>query len=140
MGKDELDSFRPANTSFDIAATAGENFISQINAEIIIGKTQSQINIYKKSIQITIDSAKIKGTLRLRSRREGDRILLGGMHKSLKKLMCDKKIPLGERYRLPVICDGEEIVAVPFVGVSDHYSVKKGKECESAQTIIFYLY
>ena len=125
---------------FDILAKKGNNFISQINAEIIIGNTQRQINIYKKSIQMTIDSAKIKGTLRLRSRHEGDKIFMGGMHKSLKKLMCDKKIPLEERFRLPVVCDGDEIVAVPFVGVSDTYSVKKNKETQNILSIQFFLY
>ena len=89
---------------------------------------------------MTIDSAKIKGMLSLRSRREGDRILMGGMHKSLKKLMCDKKIPLDERYRLPVICDGEEIAAVPFVGVSDTYRAKKDTDTQNTLSIQFYLY
>ena len=129
-----------APESFDVEAAEGNNFVSQINAEIIIGNTQRQINIYKKSIQMTIDSAKIKGMLSLRSRREGDRILMGGMHKSLKKLMCDKKIPLDERYRLPVICDGEEIAAVPFVGVSDTYRAKKDTDTQNTLSIQFYLY
>ena len=89
---------------------------------------------------MTIDSAKIKGMLTMRSRREGDRIFMGGMHKSLKKLMCDKKIPLDERYRLPVICDGDEIVAVPFVGVADSYCIKKNKETQNILSIQFFLY
>jgi hypothetical protein len=54
--------------------------------------------------------------------------------------MCDKKVPIDERYRLPVICDGDEIVAVPFVGVSDLYSVKNEKNCADALTIKFYLF
>ena len=125
---------------FDISAEYGNNYISQINAEIVIGNTQRQINIYKKSIQMSLNSAKIKGMLTLRSRREGDRIFMGGMHKSLKKLMCDKKIPLDERYRLPVICDGDEIVAVPFVGVCDTYRIKKDAEPQNTVSVQFYLY
>jgi hypothetical protein len=65
---------------------------------------------------------------------------MGGMHKSLKKLMCDKKIPLDERYRLPVICDGDEIVAVPFVGVCDSYRIKKDAEPQNTVSVQFYLY
>ena len=125
---------------FNIPAEHGNNYISQINAEIVIGNTQRQINIYKKSIQMSLDSAKIKGTLTLRSRQEGDRIFMGGMHKSLKKLMCDKKIPLDERYRLPVICDGDEIVAVPFVGVCDTYRIKKDTDPQNTVSVQFYLY
>ena len=44
---------------------------------------------------------------------------MGGMHKSVKKLMCDKKIPIDLRHRLPIICDDDGIVAIPLVGVKD---------------------
>ena len=89
---------------------------------------------------MTIDSAKIKGMLTLRNRREGDRIFMGGMHKSLKKLMCDRKIPLDLRYRLPVICDGDGIVAVPLVGVADTYSAKNAEDPKQILSVQFYLY
>ena len=134
----QTEKFEPQ--PFDMTASLGENPISQINAEIVIGNTQSQINIYKKSIQFAIDSAKIEGILKLRSRREGDRILIGGMHKSLKKLMCEKKIPLDERYRLPVIYDDDGIVAVPFVAARDGCRINNKKECQSALSIQFLLY
>jgi methylphosphotriester-DNA--protein-cysteine methyltransferase len=64
--------------------------ISQINGEIFISPSQSEKNVYKNSIQISLDSATIKGQLRARSRQVGDRILQGGMHKSLKKLFCER--------------------------------------------------
>ena len=41
------------------------------------------------------------------------------MHKSVKKLFCDKKIPAALRARIPVICCGEEIILVPFIGARD---------------------
>ena len=44
---------------------------------------------------------------------------MGGMHKSLKKLLCDKKVLLGIRGILPVICDVDGILYVPFVGARD---------------------
>ena len=126
---------------YEIPAEEGENFISQINAEIVIGKSQRQINIYKKSIHFEINSATINGTLRLRPRIEGDRIFMGGMHKSLKKLMCDKKIPQPERTRIPLLVDDDGVVAVPYVGVRDSANPKK---CSSAEreikTVSFYLY
>ncbi len=101
----------------------GENTISQIDCKIIIGNTHKNINIYKKSIKLYIDSAKIKGTIFMRLKEAGDRIRMGGMSKSLKKLMCDKKIPLSLRGRLPVICDDSGIVAVPMIGVSDNHRI-----------------
>ena len=50
---------------------------------------------------------------------------MGGVRKSLKKLMCEKKIPLSLRSRLPVICDEDGIVAVPLVGTRDGTSPKE---------------
>ena len=49
--------------------------------------------------------------LLLRSRRAGDAILSHGMTKKLKKLLCDKNIPLHLRERIPLIClpDGEPL-------------------------------
>ncbi len=42
--------------------------------------------------------------LMARRRKEGDTILSHGMHKKLKKLLCDKHIPLHLRDRIPLIC------------------------------------
>lgn len=125
---------------FCITAHEGANFISQINSEIIIGNTHKEINIYKKSIQLCVESAKIVGNLSLRSRKEGDKILMGGMRKSVKKLMCDKKIPIDERYRIPIICDAEGILAIPFIGVRDSASLKKNEKQKEITEIKFYLY
>ena len=64
--------------------------------------------------------------LTVRPRRAGDRILCHGMHKKLKKLICDKHIPPSEREALPVIChpaqaDGDTVLWVPAVAVCDGY-------------------
>ncbi|MBE6577359.1 MAG: tRNA lysidine(34) synthetase TilS [Ruminococcaceae bacterium] len=104
---------------FEVKLCEGKNEISQINAEIIIGNSQITKNIYKKSTLLYFASAKICGDVVARNRRAGDKILLNGVNKSVKKLLCDKKIPLDVRYRLPVICDNSGIIAIPFVAVSD---------------------
>jgi len=104
---------------YEIALCEGKTEISQTNCKIVIESSQTAKNIYKKSIQITIDSATIKGTLRARNRREGDQILLGGHHKSLKKLYTEKKIPPELRARLPILYDENGILAVPKIGVRD---------------------
>ena len=41
------------------------------------------------------------------------------MHRSLKKLFIDKKIPREYRDIIPIICDDSGIIYVPFVGVAD---------------------
>lgn len=83
------------------------------------GKSENINIIYKVSTKTYLYTDKIKGALFARPRRPGDRIVMGGMHKSLKKLLCDKKVPLGIRGILPVICDGDGILYVPFVGARD---------------------
>ena len=54
-----------------------------------------------------------------RKRRSGDRITLNGVNRSVKKLMCDKKVPLELRERLPIIYDKNGIVYIPYLGVRD---------------------
>ncbi len=104
----------------------GNNPISQTNCEIVIGNSQKTINIYKKAILLYFASDKIKGAIVARNRRPGDTIRMGGMHKSLKKLICEKKIPLAERVKLPVLCDSDGILAVPFVGIRDGAGQQSG--------------
>jgi len=97
----------------------GNNVISQTDCEIFMGNSQKKINIYKKAIMLYLDSAKICGSIYARPRKEGDRIRMSGMSKSLKKLMCDKKLPLELRNRIPIICDDNGILAVPLIGIRD---------------------
>ena len=129
--KSERDSCKAIGYEpFETVASKGVNEISQINAEIVISLSQEAVNIYKNSIQLSIDSATIDGALTLRSRRQGDRILMGGMHKSVKKLMCDKKVPLELRERIPLLCDAKGIVAIPLVGERDGARMNKNTRKE----------
>lgn len=59
-----------------------------------------------------------QGTLFLRCRKSGDAIRLAGGTKSLKKLFIDRKIPAGQRPRIPVICDETGILAVGGIGTN----------------------
>lgn len=54
------------------------------------------------------------GEAHLRPRREGDRILSGGMHKSVRKLSALSHLPPKTRARMPLLCDGEGLLAVPL--------------------------
>ncbi len=58
-------------------------------------------------------------SLTARNRREGDLIFDNGMHKKVKKILCDRKIPKAERDLLPMICSGDEILYIPGVALSD---------------------
>ena len=128
------------NTEYSVVLNEGKNLISQTNCEIFIEISHSSENIYKNSILMSLDSAKIVGELYARCRQSGDRILMGGMHKSVKKLMCDKKVPLELRSKIPVICDNNGIIAIPFLGVRDGATYKKSFGDKNSETKLhFYL-
>ncbi len=83
-------------------------------------------NIYKKAIKVRLSSDTINGSLFLRPRRPEDTILSGGMHKKVKKLLCDRKIPLAWRDRFPLLCDEKGIVWIPEVALRDGAEGKGG--------------
>ena len=88
-------------------------------------KCVNNINVYKLDIRAHIIFDKINesdllgGRLRLRSRLPGDKILSGGHHKSVKKLMCDRGLPVAARDILPMLCLDGEIVWIPSVASGD---------------------
>jgi len=129
-------SKQSAAIEYSLPLCEGKNLISQADCEIFISASHSSQNIYKNSILLSIDSAKIDGEIYARERRAGDRIRIGGMSKSVKKLMCDKKIPLELRSRLPVICDGNGILAIPMLGIRDGAKSSKGNASAIGVTYI----
>lgn len=79
--------------------------------------TAHQQNIYKLLINATLNFATIEGTVTARNRRAGDRILSGGIHRSVKKLFCDRKVPLAERSHTPIVCDDHGILWIPALNL-----------------------
>ena len=113
---------------FYLELKEGCNHISEINTDIALEYTENNINIYKKSMNLLIDSAKIVGVLYARDRRTGEKIRINSMGKSIKKLLCDNKVPLELRNRLPVICDDTGIIGMPFIGVADSHKPTRSYE------------
>lgn len=58
------------------------------------------------------------GPVTVRSRISGDSIRLPGGTKTLKKLFIDRKIPAGERHRIPVLADHRGVLAVCGFGTN----------------------
>ncbi len=90
--------------------------------DVIISRefiNENYSNIYKSAIQVNLSSAIIDGELYLRPKKDGDTIYYGGMTHKLKKLFNDRKIPLSERRRLPILCDNRGVLWVPGFGVRD---------------------
>ncbi len=75
-------------------------------------------------------SAKIKteysGSLYAKNRQSGMTITDGGINKRIKKLMCDKKVPLYDRDTLPLLFSGDEALYVPLCAVCDNAKPHKG--------------
>ena len=107
----------------------GINELSEYSAEVQLFGEKPEIshNVYKFAIQADLSSAIIEGELYIRSKREGDSYFYGGMTRKLKKLFVDRKIPRGDRERIPVLCDNRGIVWVAGFGVRDDGS--RGKPC-----------
>lgn len=77
----------------------------------------------KNSVYIDFD--KIKYGISIRNKRDGDKFVPYGMdsYKKLKNFFVDLKIPVYERNKVPIICDGEEVVAVLPYRISNHYKL-----------------
>ncbi len=107
---------------YELPLRAGEN---RIFGGLLLYVCDNDTIIHTSETAVSIASDKIVGTLTVRSRRPGDTIVMRGHHKSLKKLMCDAKIPLALRDALPVVCDDNGIVFVPRIGLRDGMAAKK---------------
>ncbi len=101
----------------------GENFLpdgsmlylSTENEEKLKKYISRQQIIYKLLTKTEVDFATIEGTVIARPRQAGDRILFGGMHRSVKKLYCDCRVPLESRTTAPLICNDTEILWIPVI-------------------------
>lgn len=115
--------------SYEIKLDYGINKIEHTDFAVCIcdGSCQDILNIDGQIYKL-YTSAKVKNiktsSLYARSRREGDIIHSGKMTKKLKKLMCDKKVPLSERGSLPVITECDEIIYAPLCAVCDRVNAK----------------
>lgn len=85
-----------------------------------IQPSQCGPKVYNLSIRIPFKSDKIKGNrIHLRARRPGDRILSNGLHKDVRRLLSACRLPPALRGELPLLCDGNGILAVPFCAARD---------------------
>ncbi len=75
--------------------------------------------VYNLSTEILLSFEKICGMIRYRSRQQGDRVVLRGINRSVKKLFSEKKVLISLREMIPVFFDERGILCIPFVAVSD---------------------
>ena len=113
----------------------GEQCIPNTDISICITPVEN-FNEIRKSAPDTVvlfgEWNDLQQNLTWRNRREGDVILLGKMHRQLRRLWAEKGIPTELRQALPLLCRGEEIVWAPFVGMSDDLKEKNAKDEKSS--------
>jgi tRNA(Ile)-lysidine synthase len=73
--------------------------------------------------RVFLDADKIHGSLRVRTRRPGDRILLKGGTKKLQDFFVDRKIPREARDTIPLICDANALIWIVGQAQSEAYGV-----------------
>ena len=76
------------------------------------------------------DLSKLSGTLTVRGRREGDRMIPLGMtgSKKVKKILQEKSIVLEERDRMPLICAGDDIIWIPGCCASGKFKIESSTQ------------
>lgn len=120
---------RDRQPEWEISAKNGENPLPYGSGTLFFGdNAENCIGIYNLSTFITLNTDRIKGKISIRNRRPGDVVLISGMHKSLRKLLCDAHLPLTaeERRSLPVICDENGIIWAPGLRPRDGAAAQKG--------------
>lgn len=105
----------------------GSIYIEDIDATINIKiRDRSEIKGISRDKYIkSFDYDKIESDLNIRNRREGDRFWPLGLTgtKKLKDFFIDYKIDREERNRIPLICDGDEIMWVIGYRISEKYKI-----------------
>ena len=76
-------------------------------------------NVYNLYTELRVRFDTIVGQVFLRPIKEGDVILLGGMHKKIRKLYSEQGVPLALRAKLPLLCDHNGVIAVPGICLRD---------------------
>ncbi len=102
----------------------GKNVFSQSVSVCIEEKFVKLPKFALSPLKIVLDGEKIKGKLFARKREQGDKIFCRGIRRSVNKELMNLKVPKYARDSVPVICDEEGIVFVPFVGASDRAFLK----------------
>lgn len=90
--------------------------------------------LYKYATSVSFLSDNIKGKIMVRNRRPGDRLLLGGMHRAVRRLSRLSDLFPEVRRRMPLLADEDGVLAVPFYPPRDGTDEKK----QNDTTVWFY--
>ena len=115
---------------YTMPLTLGENRIPNTDISICITLIEDPNTVDKRGGNVLVlmgEWEDLQNDLTWRNRREGDVILLGKMHRQVRRLWAARGIPTECRGMLPILCRGDQIVWAPFVGTSDDFVGKVAK-------------
>lgn len=98
-------------------------------------ETGANVHSLSTSVSIIIDDVFEPNRLFFRARRESDTLLRQGKHQRLGRLFSAAGVPPMLRDSLPILCDGEGILWVPFVGLRDGACPLEGVRYEICVTV-----
>ena len=102
-----------------VMLTLGNNFLGD---DVCVRLEEKYERIKRFSdfpLKIVLPRNKINGELYVRRREDGDRIVCRGFGRNVNRELMNAKVPKYMRDSVPIICDGEGILFVPFVGADD---------------------
>ena len=119
---------------YTLPLTLGESIIPNTDISIRITPTEGSDKAVGQENALVLfgDWEELEKSFTWRNRREGDVILRGKMHRQLRRLYAQKGIPTELRQALPLLCQKQEIVWAPFVGMSDDLKEKNAKDDKSS--------
>ncbi len=98
--------------------------IQETGDKVVVSRTGFNSFFSEKPyFTLCVDESKIVGGLKVRNRKNGDRIfILGVGNKKLKNIFAENKIGESQRMKVPVVCDDENVVCVVGLRNSDLYA------------------
>jgi len=126
-----------------LIAVPGETPIPELSLLIRVAEPMAVCGKYEKpqeenEFRATFDCDKIRGNLRLRNRRAGDRFHPLGVSgtKKLKDFFIDQKIPRNLRGRVPILTDANDILWIVGYRIDDRFRITANTKKQLAVTAI----
>lgn len=115
---------------FCVPLCLGETLLEDGSIRIKVEKLKNLPKVNNLSTQsyliLNVISDIMKRGFCWRTRLPGDTLLMGGMHRKLRKLYGAAGVPVRWRERMPLLCDAEGVVWAPFVGSRDEPTADGG--------------
>ncbi len=108
---------------FFLPVCEGSTVLESSNIHILVKKTKKNKKIHNLSthphLSLTVTFDIMKDSICWRNLRQGDKILLRGVHRKLRRLYAEAGVDVVMRRSIPLLCDGDDILWAPLIGSCD---------------------